>query len=148
MTTLTKARQKLRRIFPSVPDDIRAWTQYLSNLFFSRTFTATLTGCTTSPTVEVVYTASAGVVVLFIPTITGVSNSAGAVLQGLPNELMSSRSHRQFAPITDNGVTALGQVAIDDGVNFITLGTGVSGGSFTAAGTKGIQQCTLIYALD
>lgn len=148
MTTLTKARQKLRRIFPSVPNDIRAWTQYLSNLFFSRSFTATLTGCTTSPTCEVTYTASAGIVVLHIPGVNGTSNSTGSVLQGLPDELVSSRSHRILAPITDNGVTALGQASLDEGVNFINLSTGVNDGPFTAAGTKGIPQCTLVYALD
>lgn len=148
MTTLTKARQKLRRIFPSIPDDIRAWTQYLSNLLFSRTFTATLTGCTTSPTCEVTYTASAGVVVLFIPGVNGTSNSAGAVLQGLPDELLSSNSHQMLVPIIDNGVTAVGLASIDAGVNSIVLGTGVTGGAFTAAGVKGITRCTVVYALD
>jgi hypothetical protein len=140
--------QKLRRTFPTVPNDIREWTRFFSNLFFSRAFTATLTGCTTSPIVEVRYTVSAGVVVLHVPAISGVSNNAGAVLTGLPDELVSSRSHRLLAPIIDNGVIALGQASLDEGIPAINLSTGLNDGGFTTSGTKGIGRCTLIYALD
>lgn len=148
MTTITKARQKLRRIFPAVPTDVRQWSNFLAGLFFSRSFTATLTGCTTSPTCEVTYTVSAGVVVLFLPGVFGTSNSVGAVLQGLPDELLTTRSHKVLAPIIDNGTTALGQVTIPEGLNLINLSTGVNDGAFTNSGTKGIGQCTLVYALD
>lgn len=148
MTTLTKARAKLRRVFPSTPTDLREWTRYLSNLLFSRTFTATLTGCTTSPTCEVTYTVSAGIVVLHVPGVSGTSDSVGAVLQGLPDELISSRSHRVLLPVIDNGVTVLGQAAIDEGVDYISLSTDVDESPFTASGTKGLPQYTLVYALD
>lgn len=146
--TSTIVQQKLRRTFPSIPTDLRQWMTFLSNLFFSRSFTATLTGCTTSPTVTITYTVSAGVVVLHVPAISATSNGAGATLTGLPDELVSSRSHRLLAPIVDNSVTALGQASVDEGVSFINLSTGLNDGAFTAAGTKGIGTCTLVYALD
>lgn len=148
MTTLTKARAKLRRYFSAIPQTVREWTSYLQALFFSRTFTATLTGCNAVVTVEITYTVSAGVVVLHIPAVFGTSNSVGCVLDGLPDELVSTRSHWILARITDNGTTALGVAIIPEGVNAISLGVGLSGGAFTASGSKGLPITTLVYALD
>lgn len=148
MTSITKARAKLRRYFLAIPSSVREWTNYLQALFFSRSFTATLTGCTADVTVEVTYTAAAGIVVLHIPAVFGTSNSAGCALDGLPDELVSTRSHWLLARITDNAVTDLGVAIIPEGVNAISLGVGLSGGAFTAAGTKGLPITTLVYALD
>lgn len=140
----------VRRVFPAVPTDIREWTRFLSGLFFSRTFSVTLTGCATVPTGTIRYTMSAGVVVLQIPAIAGTSNAVDATLVGLPEELRPPSSGiRQYlvARITDNGVTAFGLLEIND-TNTMNIYTGATGGGFTAAGTKGIQQCTVAYSID
>jgi hypothetical protein len=140
----------VKRIFPAVPGGIRDWTSYLSGLFFSRTFTAALTGCTTVPTGTIRYTMSAGVVVLQIPAIAGTSNAVDATLVGLPEELRPpSTGIRQYlvARITDNGTTAFGLLEIND-TDTMKIYTGATGSGFTAAGVKGIQQCTVAYSID
>lgn len=140
----------VRRVFPAVPTDIRDWTRFLSGLFFNRSFTATLTQCTTVPAGTVKYTASAGVVVLQIPVITGVSNGTGGALVGLPEEIRppnTGLTQYVIARITDNGTTAFGLLGINH-TDTISLLTGAAGGGFTAAGTKGIQFCTVTYSID
>jgi hypothetical protein len=140
----------VRRILPAVPTDIREWTRFLSGLFFSRTFTASLTQCTTTPTGTVKYTTSAGIVVLQIPAITGISNATGGALVGLPEEIRPPNTGlTQYVParITDNSVTAFGLVAINH-TDTMSILTGAAGGGFTAAGTKGIQYCTVAYSID
>lgn len=140
----------VRRIFPAVPIDIREWTRFLSGLFFARSFIATLTQCTTVPSAAIKYTASAGVVVLQIPTITGISSGTGGTLVGLPEEIRppdTGLTQYVVARITDNGTTAFGLLAINH-TDTISLFTGAAGGGFTAAGTKGIQYCTVAYSID
>jgi hypothetical protein len=140
----------VRRIFPAVPNDIRDWTRYLSGLFFARSFTATLTGCTTAPTGIIKYTASAGIVALSIPTILATSNTTGGSLTGLPEEIRppnTGLAKYVVVPIVDNGTSAFGLIAVNH-TDTISLLTGAAGGGFTAAGQKGIRSIVALYSLD
>lgn len=137
----------VRRIFPAVPTDIREWTRFLSGLFFSRAFTSVLTGCTTSPSGEARYTVSAGIVGLYLPTISGTSNTTSSTITGLPQEVWPLRNQYCVARITDNGSTAFGLVLVTS-AGAITLYVGAAAGAFTGSGTKGIAECTITYALD
>lgn len=146
--TVTLAQQKVRRTFPSIPNDVRQWTSFLASLFFTREWTPVLSGVTTDPEGEVIYTVSAGVVVLRIPTITGTSDSTIATLTNLPDEIVTARDQICPARIWDNGVLSFGLARILAGTNFIELSTGADGGLFTASGKKGIEETTICYALD
>jgi hypothetical protein len=141
---------KPKRTLIALPDDIRVWNTYLSGLFFSREFTATLTQVSGSVTGNIKYTASAGIVALQIPQILGTSSATGGALVGLPDEirpLNSGQAQSVIARITDNGTTAFGLLLINH-TDTISLLTGATGGGFTASGTKGVERCVVVYALD
>lgn len=138
---------KPNRTFPAIPNDIREWTRFLSQLFYARTFTATLVGCTTEPTGTARYTVSAGIVCLALPELTGTSNSALAVLDGLPEEITPEHDQRCIAAIINNGVTASAMIQIGTDTG-ITLYKDLDAGAFTAAGTKGLRACVITYPLD
>lgn len=140
----------VRRTLTAVPSDLRDWTRYLSGLFFARSFTATLSGCTTSPTGVIKYTASAGIVALSIPSILATSNTTGASLIGLPEEIRPANTGLAkycVVPIVDNGTSAFGLIAVNH-TDTISLLTGAAGGGFTAAGQKGIRSIVAVYSMD
>ena len=138
---------KPNRTFPSIPNDLREWSRYLSALFFAREFTAILGGCTTSPQGTARYTVSAGVVCLTLPDLSAVSNSVVGFIDGLPDEITPLHDQQCLARIINNGVTAVGlvQIGIDTG---ITLFKDLDGGAFTPAGTKGLKYSIVCYPLD
>lgn len=111
------------------------------------TFTATLTGCTTSPTGTVTYSRSGSVVTLAIPQINGTSNTTAATLTGLPASLYPARS--QVVPLrtTDNAVVNGGYGRVETS-GVITLFPSAALGAFTSAGTKGVEIATVTYGLD
>ena len=140
---------KPNRTFPSIPDDIRQWTRFLSDLFFAREFTATLSGVTVDQTGTARYTVSAGVVCLSLPDLSGISNSVNAFIDGLPDDITPAHDQVCLARIIDNGVTAVNSVliGIDTGITLFNNLTTTVGG-FTAAGTKGIRFSNVVYPLD
>lgn len=121
----------------------------LATAFAARTadsFTATLTGCTTSPTGTVAVEKVGNIVTLSIPSITGTANTTAASLTGVPVAYRPSAERRSAAPVYDNTVTKLGLVSIGTG-GTIDLFSGLNAEAFTAAGTKGFRQFTITYAL-
>ena len=108
-------------------------------------FTATLTGCTTSPTGSISYVVNGSIVTLTIPAITATSNTTAATLTGMPAAIRPAANRIDVGVTTDNGVSAVSQILIDS-AGVITLGFG-AGATFTAAGTKGVQLCTITYKL-
>lgn len=138
---------KPNRTFTAIPADNREWTRFLQGLFYAREFTMTLVGCTTLPTSTARYTVSAGIVCIALPLLTGTSNDVLAVLEGMPDEITPEHDQRCIAAIVDNGVTTAGiiQIGTDTG---ITLFKDLAGSAFTAAGTKGIRGCSIMYPLD
>lgn len=138
---------KPNRTFSAVPQDVRDWTRYLSDLFFDGEFTTALVGCTTSPSGTARYTVSAGIVCLTLPELSGTSNSVNAFLDGLPDEITPQHDQQCLARIIDNGVTAIGlvQIGVDTG---ITLYKNIDAAAFTASGTKGIKASIVCFPLD
>lgn len=140
---------KFARVFPQVPDTLRDWSKWLDGLFPKpASFTATLTGCTTSPTGTVYYTVAAGVATLTIPEIVGTSNSTAATLTNLPPGL---RPEREFNDVLGRGVNNS-----TDGIvvyrpkssGVIELYNGAGAAAFTAANTKGTRTCCITYNLS
>lgn len=108
-------------------------------------FTATLTGCTTSPTGSVTYTVNGDLVTLQIPAITGTSNTTAATLTGMPTAIRPIYAGTQtiIGVAQDNGIEAISRMQISTG-GVITLNYGVSA-TFTNSGTKGVGACSVTY---
>jgi hypothetical protein len=118
------------------------------------TFTATLTGCTTSPTVTATYVISGNTVTLVVPTLTGTSNSTSCTITGLPAAIQAATLFAyNAAMVEDNTTQVTGAAVIAPTTGTIILqrtllATGViSSTGFTAAGTKGTSSLNLTYSL-
>ncbi len=110
------------------------------------TYTATLTGCTTSPTGTVRYNRVGTMVVLHIPAISGTSNATTMTLTGTPAALAvgaDTTAHAVF--VTDNGTASIGTVSIDAATRTLTFGLGASSAAFTNSGTKGVRSSIMVY---
>jgi hypothetical protein len=111
----------------------------------SGSFTATLQGCTTSPTMTVSYRRVGQVVTLVHQGVTATSNTTALSYTGLPAALTPAATSRICSGITDNGVIESGYYDISG-----TTVTGVrTTGSltFTNSGTKGFPRSTVTYSL-
>ena len=110
-------------------------------------FTATLTGCTTTPTGTVRYARAGSVVTLLVPPLTGASNSTNAILTGLPGGLRPATT--QFVAgcnVVDGGVNYAGgaQVTPAGEVRLFKVGT-MGTTLFASSGTKGIQGAQVLH---
>jgi hypothetical protein len=112
---------------------------------YSGNFTATLTGCTTSPTGSVEWTIDNNEVTLKFPDITGTSNTTAATLTGLPTKLQPSSSQIVVGRTVDNGVDSISLIDITSGTFTLYYGSGFT---FTNAGTKGMKACTIKYRMS
>lgn len=110
-------------------------------------FTATLTGCTTSPTGDVFYAVTGGQCVLQIPFISATSNTTAMTLTGAPTAIRPTRDQTVLCRVIDNGVSQLGLATIAT-TGVITLNLGAGAGVFTAAGSKGLPVQTITYMVD
>ena len=110
------------------------------------TFTATLTGTTTSPTGVVSVVKSGSMITMEIPSIVGTSNTTAATLTGVPSLYRPTTNRRMFFVVHNNSVKVLGMAYIkSDGV--IEIYAGLSETAFTASGSKGAIQCSLSYII-
>ncbi len=106
-------------------------------------YTGTLTGCTTSPTGSIEYSAQGETVTLEVPEITGTSNTTAATITGMPDYLQPATAQTCLAITQDNGTSSLSRIVIETN-GTITLNAGLSA-TFTASGTKGIGASTVTY---
>ena len=110
-------------------------------------FTATLTGLTTTPTFTVKYSISGKSVVLSWDTsTTGTSNTNAMTFTGMPAFLAPSSTVYAITRVTDNGVSEFG-VALVNNAALVTFFRGATLNAFTAAGTKGLPQGSISYLL-
>lgn len=117
------------------------------NSAYVGSFTATLTGCTTSPTVTILYSINGGVVSLWVPTLTGTSNGGYCSITGIPALLVPVNGKWVMAIIEDNGANALGMLQISTTFYLSkTIDYGVT--IFTTSGIKGIPQQVISYSLQ
>jgi hypothetical protein len=135
------------------PSDGRAyWT--ITNARFGGTdhlsgekvsWTATLTGCTTSPTGAVQSTIQGKCMTHFISaTIQGTSNTTSATLTGMPADMWPLTASTQSLWTRDNGTNdVIGRSSVGTS-GVISLGNGNSS-VFTGSGNKGVVTNTFSY---
>lgn len=112
-------------------------------------FTATLTGCTTSPTYTVAYAKIGNTVILMLPTFTGTSNATTKTLTGMPATIRPSGTYPVYGMISnviDNtaGITTPGSYSIAS-TGTINMYPNTLGGNWTAAGTATGTLCVIAY---
>lgn len=127
----------------SASGNVTADSLISSKFYTEGSFTATLTGCTTSPTVTVKYVRIGKAVTLDIPSVSATSSSSSATLTGLPAGLKPSGSYQtMMVGVYDNGNAKAGgiQISAGDGTMSLTINTGTtySTNGFTTSGTKGL----------
>jgi hypothetical protein len=118
----------------------------------SGTFTGTLTGVSTTVTGTCRYTVVGKMVTLFLPDMTGTSNTTvQCTITGLPAVITPQRGQWVMGTFTDNGAQglALHEVSTAGTVkaNRFTAINSITGGT-TGSGTKGFATQTLTYSLD
>lgn len=114
----------------------------------SGSFTATLSGFTTTVTGTVEWKRSGSKIALLFPSaITGTSNATSMNMTGMPSGLkMATTRARVLCVVKDNGVDVLGLASIQltADSNSIAFGVGAAAGNFTNSGTKGFSAGTVI----
>lgn len=121
-------------------------------------FTATLSGFTTTVQGTISYTKVGNVVILQAPAqISGTSNAGGSMtLTGIPSSLWSTKWHEwRVMMLVDNGAQVLGQASLHANSGTIDMnplavsGSRILNTGFTASGTKGIPfGWHFIYTLN
>lgn len=124
----------------------------ISSKFYAEgTYTATLTGCTTSPTVTARYVRVGKLVTILLPPVSATSNSNAMTITGLPAGLIPTRYlMAQFSGglLIDNGnflggsTIPIMRIRSDTGAMEFGTATAASSawgfGTFTTSGTKGL----------
>lgn len=115
-------------------------------------FTVTLTGVTATITGTALFIVHGKTVSLYLPTLSGTSNTTDLTLTGLPSFLWPVRTQKHLgSQATDNTtdfyqprysvlVTGVISVAIKKTINGAFTFTG-----FTAANTKAVDECAIDY---
>jgi len=105
--------------------------------YSSGTVTLTLTGCTTSPTINFKWVKIGKVVTLSpaVGTISGTSNSTGKTLTGLPSSLFPSAAYYDHGMSVDNGGAVIFAPTRIGVAGVITLQPTTGTTSWTASGT-------------
>ena len=114
-------------------------------------FTITLTGFTSTVTGTAVYSLTNNVVTLFIPPLTGTSNTTALTGSGLPAAITPATNHLGFPCIVqDNSSVIPNQQRVDvNSAGTLTFYTTVVSTTFTNSGTKGIPAgVNLTYNLN
>lgn len=112
------------------------------------TFTGTLTGCTTSPTGTLRYTMRGNEVTLYVPSITGTSNTTACTITGLPSLIQPTRTQDVLGRAQDNSANGICGYRFTASSGTIDMFFGPALAGWTAAGTKGSANCTLTYSLE
>jgi hypothetical protein len=114
----------------------------------SGSFTATLSGFTTTVTGACQWKRSGSKIALLVPSaITGTSNATSMNMTGMPSSIkMATTRVRALCVVKDNGADVLGlaSVQLTADSNSISFGVGAAAGNFTNSGTKGLSAGTMI----
>lgn len=134
-----------------ISDGVAGWR--IAELYEEGTYTGTLTGCTTSPTVTVAYVKNGKTVTVRTSAVlSATSNTTACTVTGCPSHLFPATTQNvTIDRVLDNTL---------DNMGFINIGTGgvwspffwsainTRTATFTNAGTKGIGLVTMTYALQ
>jgi hypothetical protein len=110
------------------------------------TYTATLTGCTTSPTYTVQYTLTGNVVTLRVGPVTGTSNSSAKSLTGMPSSLWPATQNRFVVIGLDNGSSGAPCTLNIETTGVMNLYYNVEN-TWTTSGTFTMRTMTVTYTL-
>lgn len=114
----------------------------------SDVFTATLTGCTTSPTQNVQVAQQGGEVTLIFSQLTATSNSTSCTLTGLPAKYQPIVSRNIPVQVIDNGNSQVQLINFSPASGTMILFGNNSPTGFTVAGSKGIGGAVVKYRID
>ena len=110
------------------------------------TYTATLTGCTTSPTVTATVTIVGRLVTINIPGLSATSNSTAKTITGMPAQFRPSNQQRGFfAQVTNNGLPSVAGSVFIEASGTIDVFAGPNNDNWTASGTCTIQSMNLTF---
>lgn len=87
-------------------------------------------------------------VTLYIPQMQGTSSSTSLSFSGLPTNIFPKRTQRCLCVVVDSGTPSLGFAYINTN-GTVSFDSDISGGVFTASGTKGtvLQSVTYIRGI-
>jgi hypothetical protein len=125
----------------------------LEFLYDEGTYTATLTGCTTSPTVTVSYVRNGKSLSLNATVLTGTSNSTACTITGMPSHIWpaNAKNNLVIGSVVDNGLDHIGLVSISTAgvwsLAFYSAATTLTS-TFTNPGTKGISAMSASFTLQ
>jgi hypothetical protein len=111
------------------------------------TFSGTLTGFTTSPSLTVYYVRIGNMVILTAGAAAFTSNATTLSMTGVPTHLTPTTSKILSHIVTDNGTNAQGRadVTASSTINFYVT---AAAGAFTNTGSKGFPGLTIVYTIS
>lgn len=124
-----------------------SWTSTTGTGYMSSSYTGTLTGCTTSPTVTVSFVRVGNSVVLSLDAqVTATSNATTMTITGGPVDMRPLTQRITNYRVFDNGAWSAGMVQIETN-GTLTFIKDISGTAFTGSGTKGAGVFSIAYNL-
>lgn len=111
-------------------------------------YTATLTGCTTSPTYTVKYTKVGNVVTLQVPAATATSNSVNKTFTGAPSAVQPATQQRfRVLTCSDNGSSYSNTGILYIATDGVMSTTYYDETTWTSSGVWGVRAFTVSYTL-
>jgi len=108
-------------------------------------FTVTLTGMTASTTGTAKFSRTNKIVALFLPELTGTSNTTAMTATGLPTRIATAYAAELPTAVRDNGTNGFGWAESGNNSTTLTFYNGVGFGTFTGSGSKGLLGSILSY---
>lgn len=133
----------------SLPTDTAGlWVDYAGRpkTLNKGSFTGTLSGVSGTATGTIEYSVNGDQVTLYIPQITGTSNTTAASITGFPSAILPATAQAMVGVTIDNGVLAISKITLS-AAGTLSLYNGVSA-TFTGSGTKGVGASTLTYRVS
>jgi len=141
--TIQKGRVIVRAL-QDTPTTPAHWSvDYVHELDVS--FTVTLTGMTASTTGTAKFSRTNKIVALFLPGLTGTSNTTAMTATGLPARIATAYAAELPTSVRDNGTNGFGWAETGNSSTTITFYNGTGFGAFTGSGSKGLLGSTLAY---
>lgn len=122
------------------------------NTYTEGTFTATLTGVTTTVTGTARYVVVGKQVTLYLPSLYGTSNTTACTITGLPAAIWPARTtHMAVSVVRDNGMNSGGFIGVGPGTGTIDLyrySSGTPTNVFSSGNDKGLfYEAAVSYIL-
>lgn len=131
-------------VFPATVLNSTLWN---GQTYEEGTFTMTATGMTTTVTGTARYVRIGAMVFLFVPILTGTSNSAAMALTGVPAVIHTNLTHYLPISIQNNSVYSLGQCNVNAGGS-MSVFVNPTGTGFVTTGGKGTGASMLVYVIQ